>query len=255
MQIPFVKMHGLGNDYVYIDCCVPETAKMLGGVDLHTLARDISDRHRGVGSDGLVLILPSQTADLRMRMFNADGSEAEMCGNASRCVAKYGFEQGLCAQQMTLETLAGIKRLSLQPSNDETETNVTVDMGKAMGNPHQVLFVDSLDALNTHFEYIRTSDDWAEERKQTNIECVCVLNRKEVQIRVCERGTGETMACGTGACATVMSAVEKGLTDRQVTVHMLGGDLSIRIDEDGEVYMTGPATEVFRGIYSWEGKR
>lgn len=255
MQIPFIKMHGLGNDYVYIDCCVPETAQMLAEVDLHSLARNISDRHRGVGSDGLVLILPSQIADLRMRMFNADGSEAEMCGNASRCVAKYGFEQGLCDSQMTLETLAGLKHLSIQTTREKTITGVTVDMGKVMGNPHQVLFVDSLDALNTHFEYIQKADDWAEERKQTNIECVCVLNRKEVQMRVCERGTGETMACGTGACATVMAAVEKGLTDRQVTVHMLGGDLLVRIDEDGEVYMTGPATEVFRGIYTWEEKQ
>ena len=227
----------------------------MGKVDLHALARDISDRHRGVGSDGLVLILPSQVADLRMRMFNADGSEAEMCGNASRCVAKYGYEQGLCGQQMTLETLAGIKHLSLKATPEKSVTEVTVDMGKAMGNPHEVLFVDSLDALDTHFDYIQTADSWADKREKTNIECVCVLNRREIRMRVCERGTGETMACGTGACATVMAAVEKGLTERQVVVHMNGGDLSIRIDEDGEVYMTGPATEVFRGTYLWEEHR
>ncbi len=255
MQIPFIKMHGLGNDYVYIDCCVPETAQMLAEVDLHTLARDISDRHRGVGSDGLVLILPSQVADLRMRMFNADGSEAEMCGNASRCVAKYGYEQGLCGRQMTLETLSGIKHLSLKATPDNIVAEVTVAMGKTMGNPHEVLFVDSLEALNTHFDYIRTADSWADKRQKTNIECVCVLSRKEIRMRVCERGTGETMACGTGACAAVMAAVEKGITERQVVVHMNGGDLSIRIDEDGEVYMTGPATEVFRGIYLWEEHR
>ena len=240
MQIPFVKMHGLGNDYVYIDCCVPETAQMLAGVDLYTLARDISDRHRGVGSDGLVLIMPSRVADLRMRMFNADGSEAEMCGNASRCVAKYAYENGIAGITMTLETLGGIKGLVHNPQSGL----VTVRMGTGLGNPHKVFFTDQpVDTISIY------------EIKDTNAEWVNVLNRQEIRMRVWERGSGETMACGTGACAAVMAAVEKGLTDRQVTVHMLGGDLSIRIDEDGEVYMTGPATEVFRGIYSWEEKQ
>ena len=249
MLLPFIKMHGLGNDYVYIDCFQPENAAIIARTDLCELAQRISDRHRGVGSDGLVLIMPGTRADVRMRMFNADGSEAEMCGNASRCVAKYAFEQGLCGNPMTLETLAGIKHLSLQTTPEGKVQQVTVEMGTTMGNPHEVLFVDCIEALNTHFEHIQTSDDWAEKRKKTNIECVCVLNRHEIQMRVCERGTGETMACGTGACASVMEACRQGLTDNRVTVHMRGGDLQIRIDENRVVYMTGPAEEVFRGVW------
>lgn len=245
-------MHGVGNDYVYIDCFSPETASLLDRTDISALARRISDRHTGVGSDGLVLIMPSQTADIRMRMFNADGSEAEMCGNASRCIAKYAYEQGCCGQTMSLETLAGIKRLTVRTNAQNQVEQVTVEMGTSMGNPHEVFFVDTADELNPRFEELRTSSKWAELRKKTNIECVYVLNRHEIKMRVCERGTGETMACGTGACASVVAAMDKGLTDNQVTVHLRGGDLTVHRDINGIIYLTGPATEVFRGTYNWE---
>lgn len=252
MTIPFIKMHGLGNDYVYIDCFQPETAAWIASLDVSLLARRMSDRHRGVGSDGLVLMMPSEQADIRMRMFNADGSEAEMCGNAARCIGKYAYENGLCGNPMTLETKAGIKQLSLQVDAANRVETVTVAIGKTMGNPHEVFFVDSLEALNTHFESLRDDISFADLRARANIECAYVNNNQEITMRVCERGTGETMACGTGACATAVAAMEKGLTKNTVTVHLPGGDLSVRRDEKGYIYLTGTATEVFRGNYHWE---
>lgn len=245
-------MHGLGNDYVYIDAFRKETADIIAALDLSELARRMSDRHFGVGSDGLVLILPSTCANVRMRMFNADGSEAEMCGNASRCIAKYAYEQGYCGQTMSLETLAGIKRLTVRTNAKNQVEQVTVEMGTSMGNPHEVFFVDTADELNPRFEELQTGSKWAALRKKTNIECVYVLNRHEIKMRVCERGTGETMACGTGACASAAAAMDKGLTDNQVTVHLRGGDLAVHRDINGIIYLTGPATEVFRGTYNWE---
>ena len=186
MTIPFIKMHGLGNDYVYIDCFQPETAQLIANTDLPSLARAVSDRHRGVGSDGLVLIMPSDKADVRMRMFNADGSEGRMCGNAARCIAKYAYEQGLCASPMTLETLAGIKKLTVNPQSGL----ITVEMGTTIGNPHKVFITDEpVDTLSIYGI------------EDTNVEWINVLNRREIAMRVWERGSGETMACGTGACA------------------------------------------------------
>ena len=240
MDIPFIKMHGLGNDYVYIDCFPKDTAKLIAKAELSVLAQRVSDRHFGIGSDGLVLIMPSKVADVRMRMFNADGSEAEMCGNAARCVAKYAYEQGLCGNPMTLETLAGIKHITLQTQKNRI-TSVTVEMGSSMGNPHKVIITEEPVAALSLYGI-----------EGTNVEWINVLNRHEIAMRVWERGTGETMACGTGACAAVMAAIEQGLTDSEVTVHLRGGDLLVRRDQQGTIFMTGPATEVFRGTYNWE---
>lgn len=245
-------MHGLGNDYVYIDALRKEVVDIIADLDLSELACRISDRHFGVGADGLVLILPSTCADVRMRMFNADGSEAEMCGNASRCIGKYAYEQGYCGQTFSLETLAGIKRLTLKTNAQKKVKQVTVEIGTKTGNPHKVFFVNTIDELNPRFEELRAGLEWEELRKKTNIECVYVLNRNEIKMRVCERGTGETMACGTGACAAAVAAMDKGLTDNHVIVHLRGGDLDVHRDINGIIYLTGPATEVFRGTYKWE---
>ena len=250
--LPFIKMHGLGNDYVYIDCFLNTTADIITKTDLAALARAVSDRHFGIGSDGLVLILPSKEADAKMRIFNADGSEAEMCGNAIRCVAKYLYEGGLCHEtQMEIATLAGIRSLSLHVANEKVD-QVTVNMGMPkitpatmpgsmdpigytavnMGNPHAVFFRDTISQLPP----------------DTNVEFVRVCNGHELDVRVIERGSGETLACGTGACASAVAAIFHGLTERTVTVHLPGGDLLIQWkDNTSPVLMTGPATEVFRG--------
>jgi len=250
--LPFIKMHGLGNDYVYIDCFQKTTADILAKTDLADLARRVSDRHFGIGSDGMVLILPSKDADAQMRIFNADGSEAEMCGNAIRCVAKYLYENGLSTNiQMEIRTLAGMRTLSLHVSDGIVE-QVTVNMGIPvitpetflsdsipigytsvnMGNPHAVFFRDNLPQLPAN----------------TNVEFVKVRNMKELDVRVIERGSGETLACGTGACASAVAAIFHDLTERNVTVHLPGGDLQIQWKENtSPVFMTGSATEVFRG--------
>lgn len=278
-SLPFTKMQGAGNDYVYING-FSETIK-----DPHCLARTVSDRHFGIGSDGLVLILPSTRADLRMRMFNADGSEAEMCGNASRCVAKYAWDHGLIkAETVSLETLAGIKILRLILENGKVNA-VSVDMGEpilepklvpvnfpgiqdqviaepieaagktwsftavSMGNPHAVLFVPhvkdiDLPAIGPAFE----NHAWFP--KKTNTEFVEVLNRSHIRMRVWERGAGETLACGTGACAAVVACVLNDLTDRKVDVELSGGHLEISWDKDNNhVYMTGKAVTVFDGVF------
>jgi len=250
--LPFIKMHGFGNDYVYIDCFSKTTAQIIAKTDLSALARVVSDRHFGIGSDGLVLMLPSEEADAKMRIFNADGSEAEMCGNAIRCVAKYLYESDICRDvHMQIETLAGIRSLALHVSNGQVDM-VTVNMGKPviqpnsiqcgmdpigytavnMGNPHAVFFRDNIPSLPVNI----------------NVEFVHVRNKKELDVRVIERGSGETLACGTGACASAVAAIYHGLTERTVTVHLPGGDLTIQWKEDSSsVYMTGGATEVFRG--------
>ena len=252
MNLPFIKMHGLGNDYVYIDCFPKTTAELIAKTDLADLARRVSDRHFGIGSDGLVLILPSKEADAKMRIFNADGSEAEMCGNAIRCVAKYLYESGLSKNiHMEIRTLAGMRTLSLKVVGGIVE-QVTVNMGIPvvspqtllsdstpigytavnMGNPHAVFFRDAIPQLPAN----------------TNVEFVRVRNTKELDVRVIERGSGETLACGTGACASAVAAIFHELTERNVTVHLPGGDLQIQWKEStSPVFMTGPATEVFRG--------
>lgn len=277
--IRFTKMHGLGNDYIYINCMerLPER--------IPTLAREMSDRHFGVGGDGIVLICPPVTPDanFRMRMFNSDGSEARMCGNASRCIAKYVHDHiDPSLNPINLDTLSGIKVLSLNMEGGEV-ASVTVDMGEpvleaasvpvisegdrmtdctvdtpygqfkvtalSMGNPHGVIFVDSIPDID--FEhlgpYMETHPMWPD---RANIEFARIINEREIEMRVWERGTGETLACGTGACATAVAAAVTGRAGRDVTLHLRGGDLNIRWNpEDNHVYMTGPATEVFEGRY------
>lgn len=258
----FTKMQGLGNDYVYLDCTrgAPE--------DLPGLAVRLSERHFGVGSDGLICIFPSEQADFRMRMFNADGSEGEMCGNGIRCVGKFVYDKGLTDKtRLTIETLAGVKRLELRVE-DGLVSAVTVDMGVpepgenrvltvqgksytitpvSMGNPHAVTYLEGIDSLDLaqigpEFECHPSFPN------RTNTEFVEVLDRTHLRMRVWERGSGETLACGTGACAVLVASVLGGLADREATVRLRGGDLAIRWDEaDGHVYMTGPAVTVFEG--------
>lgn len=270
-------MQGIGNDYVYIDATthIPE--------NLPELARKISDRHFGVGSDGLVLIMRSDIADLRMRMFNADGSEAEMCGNASRCVGKFAHDRGLVEKDaFTLETGAGIKTIQLHFRDGEV-WGATVDMGEpilapadipvaatgpvplvghaievdgqdfaitavSMGNPHAVLFVEDpasleLPALGPKFEHHSFFP------ARVNTEFVKVVDRHHIRMRVWERGAGETLACGTGACAVLVACVLNGLTDREADIELRGGTLRIKWSADNHVYMTGPAVTVFEGQY------
>ena len=280
----FTKMHGAGNDYVYVNCFDERLPD-----DPPQLARQISDRHFGVGGDGLILIRPSEVADARMQMFNADGSEAEMCGNGVRCVAKFVFDHGIAPKEsLSIETGAGVLQLELEVENGRAQ-RVRVDMGEpiliadqipttllpttqpgnsvidklleiagrrlsvtciSMGNPHCVTFVDSL------------SDEWvlgvgpqieraAEFPRRVNAEFVEVISRSEVKQRTWERGSGETLACGTGASAVCVAGVLTGRTEREILVHLLGGDLTLDWREaDNHVYMTGPAVEVFSGV--WE---
>ena len=275
--IRFTKMHGIGNDYIYIDCMKSEPDR------IPELSIEMSDRHFGVGGDGIVLICPSEVADFRMRMFNNDGSEARMCGNASRCIARYVHDHGLTDRNpISLETLSGIKVLSLNMNGDGEVVSVTVDMGQpeltasavtavstsermveesvetscgpvrvtavSMGNPHGVIFVDRIedvdfDRLGPELERHPIWPDRA------NIEFIEVISPSEIRMRVWERGTGETLACGTGACASAVAAALTGRTHRTVTVHLRGGDLTIEWGEDGHVRMTGGTTEVFEGNY------
>ena len=276
-EIRFTKMHGISNDYIYINCMssLPD--------NLSDLSIEMSNRHTGVGGDGIILICPSQVADFKMRIFNADGSEAEMCGNGIRCVGKYVYDNGLTDKtDITLETLAGIKELHLNVVDGYVST-VRVNMGHpilkaslipvvydgqemleaevatssgsvgitavSMGNPHGVIFSDDIDKLNIAGigRELETHPIWPE---RANIEFVKVMSRREIAMRVWERGSGETMACGTGACAAAVASVLTGRTDRKVTVHLKGGDLSIEWDSaDNNVYMTGPAETVFIGKY------
>ena len=270
----FTKMQGIGNDYVYVNCFT-ETVD-----DISETAIKISDRHFGVGSDGLVLILPSNCADFRMRMINSDGSEAEMCGNAIRCVGKYVRDNNLTDKdEISVETLAGIKILKLTIENSEV-ARVCVDMGEpiltpqlipvdytgdefidkiinvdgeeysitcvSMGNPHAVTYMDDIDSLEIEkigpkFEHHQIFP------RRTNTEFVKVIDRKTLQMRVWERGAGETLACGTGACAVLVASVLNNLSERSATVKLLGGDLEIEWNEDNHIYMTGTATKVFEG--------
>ena len=263
----FTKMHGIGNDYVYINC-FEETVE-----NPSELARFVSDRHFGVGSDGLILICPSDRADCRMEMYNADGSQGKMCGNGVRCVGKYVYDHGIVPadrRTLTVETLAGIKTLELQTEGGRAVL-LTVDMGTAkqtsqqmeeilvngetwrftgidVGNPHAVYFMDEIDSLDLgkigpSFEY---HERFMPDR--VNTEFIQVIDRSHIRMRVWERGSGETWACGTGATASAMASILCGFTDDLVTVSLRGGDLQIRFDrETGHLFMTGPATEVFQG--------
>lgn len=264
-MLRFTKMQGLGNDYVYLDC-TKETPGNLPG-----LAVRLSDRHFGVGSDGLICIFPSRRADFRMRMFNADGSEGEMCGNGIRCVGKYVYEKGLANRtELTVETLAGVKRLTLHTRDGAVET-VTVDMGEpapapprtltvrgrewevipvSVGNPHIVTYLTGVDglelaALGPEFERHPAFPE------RTNTEFVEVVSPDHLKMRVWERGSGETLACGTGACAVLCASALSGRSGRAATVQLRGGDLDIRWDiADNHIYMTGPAVTVFEGQFN-----
>ncbi|GED69007.1 diaminopimelate epimerase [Brevibacillus reuszeri] len=280
----FTKLHGLGNDYVYVNCFEED----LTGVDLPELARRVSDRHFGIGGDGLILILPSERADFRMRVFNNDGSEAKNCGNGLRCVSKYVYDHGLTEKAtFTVETLGGMMTPVVSLGEDGKVEQVTIDMGEprferaaipmagipdeqareqtievdgevftmtavSMGNPHAIIFVDEVrdEDVTTYGPKIEFHQ-WFPER--TNVEFIQILNRKEIHFRVWERGSGVTLACGTGACAAAVAASLSGKTDREVTVHLAGGDLMINWREsDNRVFMTGPATEIFSGVYQGE---
>ena len=274
-MMKFTKMHGIGNDYVYVNC-FQETVDNPGEV-----ARKVSDRHFGIGSDGLILIKPSDVADGKMEMYNADGSQGAMCGNGIRCVAKYMYDYGITDKtSISVETKSGIKYLDLTVKDGKVDT-VKVNMGSpilkaseipvvsekeqvvsepvevdgkewkitcvSMGNPHAITYVDDvknldLEKIGPKFENHEIFPD------RVNTEFVRVIDRKTVEMRVWERGAGETLACGPGACAVVVSSVLNELTEEEVTVKLLGGDLKIRWDrEENLVYMTGSATTVFDG--------
>ena len=272
----FTKMHGIGNDYIYVNC-FDETI-----TEPEKLSVVVSDVRKGIGSDGLVLIMPSDKADFRMRIFNADGSEAKMCGNATRCIGKYVYEKGLTRKtDLTLETNSGIKHLHLTVSGDMVHL-ITVDMGKAvlkprnipinsdleqfvdqpvevcgkiwnitgvsMGNPHAVVFVDDVDShdlekLGTHFENHPLFPD------RVNTEFIERINDHTLKMRVWERGSGETFACGTGACASAVAAVLNGFCprDEEILIHLRGGDLIITYRNDGTVIMQGDADFICDG--------
>lgn len=275
----FTKMHGIGNDYIYINCFEEQVE------DPAALAVAMSRYHYGVGSDGLVLICPCEEADFRMRMFNSDGSESEMCGNASRCVGKYVYDRGLTDKTtVSLMTGAGVKQLQLRVEDGKV-ASVRVDMGApelapalipmalegdramgvpltvagedwmihgvSMGNPHCVVFVEDPDALDLpligpQFEHHPIFP------RRTNTEFVQVISRDHLRMRVWERGSGETLACGTGACASLVAAVASGRADRRVTMDLLGGSLQLEwCEQDGHVYQEGPAAFVFDG--EWVG--
>lgn len=273
----FAKMQGLGNDFIVV-----EAWQGLPSVDLAVLARQMCQRHFGVGADGLVFLLPSEVADFRMHIYNADGSLAEMCGNALRCVSKYVYEHGHCQwPTLTVETLDGIKPAHLELDRQQV-VSVRVDMGLpvlnparipmltlahppvavplevqgqryvvtavAVGVPHAIVFVPDLDRVDVAQVGSNIAAHAAFPRG-TNVEFVQVINSREVQVRVWERGAGITLACGTGACAVVVACVLNGLTEEKVDVLLPGGKLQIDWQDQGRLYMTGPAVEVFSGYW------
>lgn len=285
MKLKFTKMHGTGNDYIYIDA-FKEHIENPGA-----LSQVLSDRHFGIGSDGLILIAPSEEADVRMIMYNADGSEGNMCGNGIRCVAKYAYDNNIVhKEKITVETKSGLKKLTLEIEKGKVAF-VTVDMGEAalrpeeipvlapgsgaedfiartitvkgkeysvtcvsMGNPHAVIFTEDIDSLDLekigpHFE----NHEWFPDR--VNTEFVEVIDRNTLKMRVWERGSGETISCGTGSCASVVAAVLNGYcrNDEEVVVNLIGGQLRNTYLKDGRVIMKGPAAKVFEGVIELEG--
>jgi diaminopimelate epimerase len=277
-RIPFTKMQGTGNDYIYIDCTREE---VLAQEEVAPFAIRFSDRHFGIGSDGVILIKPSEQADFCMDVYNADGSRAKMCGNGIRCVAKYVYDKGLTQKKdITIDTLSGVKKITLT-IEDKKAVRATVNMGKpildvekipvlwsdktlineaiavggrlfnitavSMGNPHAVVYVKGIETLPLEqmgplFEQHKLFPD------SVNTEFVEIIDRTHLRMRVWERGSGETMACGTGACATVVASVLNGFSDRNATVLLNGGELNISWREDtGEVIMEGPAEISFEG--------
>ncbi len=274
----FTKMHGLGNDYVYVDATKEKIPD-----NISEIAKFISNRHFGIGSDGLILICKSDICDFKMKMYNMDGSEAQMCGNGIRCVGKYVYDKGLTHKnKITVETLAGDKTLRLNIAKGKVNT-VEVDMGEpilepnkipvdiksdehiikdllikaidktftftcvSMGNPHAVTLVNDVEKFNVaKYGSILENDIHFPER--ANIEFIEIIDDRTIKMRVWERGAGETFACGTGACAVAVASVINKLVEREVTVKLLGGDLEIKWNkENNHVYMTGPATTVFEG--------
>jgi len=278
MSIRFTKMHGCGNDYIYVNC-FNQTIN-----DPEKLAIEMSERHFSIGSDGLVLIMPSNVADARMRMFNADGSEGNMCGNAIRCIGKYLYDNQMVFKDVvTVETLSGIKTLHLVIGDDGKVTSVTVNMGIAsfkpedicldsneeyinkesiiknkpynitavsMGNPHCVIYVDSTKKLNLYKDgpFFENNPLF---KNRVNTEFVKIIDRNHLEMRVWERGSGETFACGTGACAVCAASVKNGICDfnQDIYVDLLGGTLKIKVLDDYTIMMTGPAKMVYEGIY------
>lgn len=276
-MIKFTKMQGLGNDYVYIDAINQKIENE------SSLAQFVSNRHFGIGSDGLILICNSEVADFKMRMFNSDGSEAEMCGNGIRCVGKFVYDKGLTNKTtLKIETLAGIKELKLNLKEGKVE-KVRVDMGEpileaekipvvssenivqnlkleieerkfnftcvSMGNPHAITFVKNVEGFEVekYGSKIEVNEKFPQ---KTNVEFIEIVNKNHIKMRVWERGSGETLACGTGACASVVAGIINNLIERKVIVELLGGILEIEWNkEDNHVYMTGPAVTVFEGIF------
>lgn len=274
MELQFIKMHGIGNDFVLVDCLNSDTP------DLGQLARTLCRRRFGIGADGLLAVCPSEVADYRMRIFNADGSEAAICGNGLRCVGKYAYEHGISRSiEPAVETGAGVRRLQLTIGSDDRVGAVTVNMGHAVtapalvplntvtalinspvencgeelrltalsvGNPHGVVFVSDL--YGCKFELLgprlECHEIWPE---KANIEFVQIIDSHHIAMRAWERGVGETLACGSGACAAAAASVLNGLAQWPVEVQLSGGILSISTDADGSLLMTGPATEVFTG--------
>jgi diaminopimelate epimerase len=276
-EIEFTKAQGLGNDFIIVDCLAnnPEIS------ELSQFAVRICDRSFGIGGDGLILVLSSDIADYRMQIINSDGSEAEMCGNGIRCFARYLLENGMGRISMTIETLAGVKTVETV-FHDSQVTGFRVNMGASvtcasdipvlgydgqvisqplvvdgaslditcvsMGNPHCIIFVDDVSEVPLAQLGSRIETSPAFPRK-TNVEFVQVVNRNEIKVRVWERGAGVTLACGTGACASVVAGVLNGRIDRNAVVHLPGGDLSINWSDTGDIYMTGAAEQVFTGKY------
>ena len=276
-MIKFTKMHGLGNDYVYMDAINQKIENR------EELAKRVSDRHFGIGSDGLILICESKIADFRMQMFNSDGTEAEMCGNGIRCVGKFVYDKGLTNKEtVTIETLAGIKTLQLNVENGKVKT-VKVDMGEpilepekipvkskenpvknlelevedkklkftcvSMGNPHAITFIREDVKTFDISKYGKKVEVDKVFPKRTNVEFINIEDKNNTKMRVWERGAGETLACGTGACASVVASHINGLTDRIVNVELLGGTLNIEWNkENNHIYMTVPAETVFEGV-------
>ena len=273
----FTKMHGCGNDYIYVD----GAQEQIPAEKKPEAVRRLSDRHFGIGGDGVIFINPSKEADFEMEMYNADGSRAEMCGNGIRCVAKYVFDKHLTNQkELDIISAGKVKHIILTVENGEAIL-AKVNMGRpelaselipvlsehetvineeiivqgnpyhmtcvSMGNPHAVIFMDDVKGLQ--IEQIGPYFEQHERfPKRINTEFVKVIDRQNVEMRVWERGTGETLACGTGCCATVTACVLNGLTDRKITVHLLGGDITVEWEEaEDTIYMTGPAKTVFEG--------
>jgi diaminopimelate epimerase len=270
VTINFTKMHGLGNDFVLVD----SRKEKLDGIDLKQLALTICDRHFGVGADGLLVVWPSTKAHYRMQVINSDGSEAEMCGNGIRCFAKYVYETDQLKEEViSVETLSGVLLPAVILGPEKTVVGVEVDMGIpkqiqtsnlklqnnvqftiheiSIGNPHAVIFVDDLKKIDLYDLGPKIEND-QHFPNRTNVEFVKVLNDKEIEVMVWERGAGETLACGTGACASTVAASLNKLIGRRAIVHLPGGDLDIEWADDDHVLMRGPAKKVFEGKYNYE---